>query len=570
MPLLEYLGEVISTDILVVGGGFAGLASAIRTKEESAEVEVLVVEKATAGWSGKAKMGGGILAFVTPEDSTEEFVKYHVNRIGCYLEDQELLTEYANESRGLIDHFSTWGVNLSRNEDGSLLYIKHLGAAAPWGLASVDTDVCQRLRYTAMKLGTKFIDKISIVDLLKDGERVIGAVGFNILNGKFIIIKAKATILANGNLNYRIMHQWSSGRGDGIAAAYRAGAEMRNAEFGNFMNMTYKANHAMASQAEEYMIDAAGNDITKKYWDPIELEPDITIQAMIGWYKEMLAGNGPIYIDRRNQVKKGFLQQLKGTGASRAVADGFWGLWGQKGSTALGDSPIQIIEPTLYGELSPVKVNHQMETTLPGLFAVGDISISGSAWTGAVPAPPARMRGSGLMNALLAAKKAAPVAVKYATDGTSDSKIDYYQVKALKDRMFAPLERDSGVAAIELIHKTQEAIAPFKYNGYKSQERMEEALKLVMDVQAQIPNLKAKDGHELLTCNEAKSMALGAEMFYRASMERKESRGWFAREDYPEVDNKNWLKWIVLKDTNGEMKCSTEDIPIEKYPYKPF
>jgi succinate dehydrogenase/fumarate reductase flavoprotein subunit len=570
VPLLESLGEVISTDILVVGGGFAGLATAIRAKEESAEVEVLIVEKATTGWAGKATMGGGILAFVTPEDSPEEFVKYHVNRIGCYLEDQELLTEYAVESRGLIDDFSTWGVNLSKNEDGSLLYIKHLGKAAPWGLASVDTDMCQRMRKTAMKLGTKFLDKISIVDLLKDGERVVGAVGINLLNGKFIIIKAKATILANGNQNYRIMHQWSSGRGDGIAAAYRAGAEMRNAEFGNFMNMTYKANRAMAAQAEEYMLDAAGNDIAKKYNSHAEIEPDITIQALIGWYKEMQAGNGPISVDRRNYQKKGFLQKLKGTGANRAVADGFWGCWAQKGSTAFNDSPIQSIEPAIIGELSPVKVNHQMATTLPGLFAVGDISISGSAWTGAVPSPPARMRGSGLMNALLGAKKAGPAAVKYATNGPTDSKIDYYQVKALKDRMFAPLERDNGVAAIELIHKIQEAISPFKYSGYKSQKRMEEALKLVMDVQAQIPALKAKDAHELVGCNEAVSMALAAEMFYRASMERKESRGWFAREDYPEVDNKNWLKWIILKDNNGKMGCSTEDVPIEKYPYKPF
>jgi succinate dehydrogenase/fumarate reductase flavoprotein subunit len=58
-------------------------------------------------------------------------------------------------------------------------------------------------------------------------------------------------------------------------------------------------------------------------------------------------------------------------------------------------------------------------------------------------------------------------------------------------------------------------------------------------------------------------------MFFRASIERKESRGWFIREDYLEMDNKNWLKWIIIQNRKGEMVISTEDVPIERYPIKP-
>jgi succinate dehydrogenase/fumarate reductase flavoprotein subunit len=64
-------------------------------------------------------------------------------------------------------------------------------------------------------------------------------------------------------------------------------------------------------------------------------------------------------------------------------------------------------------------------------------------------------------------------------------------------------------------------------------------------------------------------MTLCAEMFHRASLERKESRGWFVREDYPEMDNKNWLKWITIRDKDGEMSLSAERIPIERYPVQP-
>ena len=58
-------------------------------------------------------------------------------------------------------------------------------------------------------------------------------------------------------------------------------------------------------------------------------------------------------------------------------------------------------------------------------------------------------------------------------------------------------------------------------------------------------------------------------MQYRAALMRCESRGWFLREDYPETDNENWLKWIIVKNDNGEMAFSTENVPIDKWPVKP-
>jgi succinate dehydrogenase/fumarate reductase flavoprotein subunit len=73
---------------------------------------------------------------------------------------------------------------------------------------------------------------MAVVDLLKDGNRISGAVGFSLLSGDYVIFKARAVILANGSQNYDITPVWCS-TGNGVAAAYRAGAEMRNAEFGN-------------------------------------------------------------------------------------------------------------------------------------------------------------------------------------------------------------------------------------------------------------------------------------------------------------------------------------------------
>jgi succinate dehydrogenase/fumarate reductase flavoprotein subunit len=85
-----------------------------------------------------------------------------------------------------------------------------------------------------------------------------------------------------------------------------------------------------------------------------------------------------------------------------------------------------------------------------------------------------------------------------------------------------------------------------------------------------LPALQAKDLHYLSKCHEVQSMALCAELTFRSALMRSESRGFHFREDFPERDDKNWLKWIILKQDKGEMKLSTRTIPINKYKIKPI
>jgi succinate dehydrogenase / fumarate reductase flavoprotein subunit len=98
---------------------------------------------------------------------------------------------------------------------------------------------------------------------------------------------------------------------------------------------------------------------------------------------------------------------------------------------------------------------------------------------------------------------------------------------------------------------------------------MQEALRRVLAIKARLPELSAPDWHYLAACWEAEAMVLGAEMFYRASLERRESRGWHLREDYPQKDNGRYLQWITLRDQNGNMTVAAENVPIERYPIQP-
>ena len=166
-------------------------------------------------------------------------------------------------------------------------------------------------------------------------------------------------------------------------------------------------------------------------------------------------------------------------------------------------------------------------------------------------------------------KPAAGIYTKALKEWGIEPRIDENQIKELKDKIYRPMKSEKGILPHEIIHRNQEAIVPTDYSLIKSRDRMEEALEEVLKIREDLKNMKAIDFHSLSKCVDAESMVLGAEMFFRASLMRTESRGFHYREDFPEIDNKNWLKWIILLNDNGEMKLSTEDIPIDRYPYKP-
>ena len=88
----------------------------------------------------------------------------------------------------------------------------------------------------------------------------------------------------------------------------------------------------------------------------------------------------------------------------------------------------------------------------------------------------------------------------------------------------------------------------------KHRDRLDGALAMIEKVKAKLPDLTAKDPHELVRCHEAKSMALNSEILYRASLMRTETRGTNMREDHPNRDDKNWMKWLIVTKEDEKMK----------------
>lgn len=579
---LEELGNVISSDILIIGSGIAGTTAALYVKENNPDLKVVLVDKASAGWAGKANKGGCILIDVLDEKKAMEVVHWHVEKTGEYLNNQELFLKFIRELPSAIDRLEKWGANITRNAEGKHDTIPEF--PAPWTLTGVDSDFLLKMTNTAKKMGCEYLDKIAVTDLLTSKGRAAGAVGFSILNGEKYIFKAKAVILANGNQDYRTAPMWSCARGDGLAAAYRAGCDMRNAEFGTFRQISYCDFLGEVPSGEDYLFDASGNYLSPKYRPWLQKEEnldkrgwmvyDSNAMSYSGMYIETVAGNGPLYYDESLNTGRAKLTSYFRPGTSTWQRSK-WGNWKKtegmafaKGNTTPGESRRRVTA-VLIGEDSPLKVDANMATSLPGLWAAGDVCYNGSGVPGAVPAPPARLRGSGIMFAVVSAIFAAPFAATFATYSDEPEICEKQAEKLLADA-FAPLEKKEGISPMEVVDEIRHLMAPVENSTYMNEERLKAGLQKVLETKAKLDKIKVdNDYHYLAVANEAKSFVFCAEMHFRTALMRKESRGWFMREDYPERDDVNWLKCTNFrKGKDGEPEFWFERVEIEKYPFQ--
>jgi len=121
---------------------------------------------------------------------------------------------------------------------------------------------------------------------------------------------------------------------------------------------------------------------------------------------------------------------------------------------------------------------------------------------------------------------------------------------------------------MEMVAEIQKVMQPLGNSLYRHEKRMNSALARVAELKALLPTLKAADPHHMFGVNECTATVLCAEMFFKASLERKESLGWFLREDYPEP-SKDGLQWIVVENKDGQVSVGKERVPLETYPYQP-
>ena len=570
------------TDVLVIGGGLAGCFAAVTAREAGADV--ILVEKNYCGKSGSSHYARDMMLFREEwGDNFQEWMKQFIS-IGEYVNNREWDEIIIRESYPRYRDLVSWGVPFYRR--GGIVGTP--GADHPYGNAVMSDQIGfpaaeeepfryhhQRTKYRkstaiikfgkrhkmmicrgkVLSSGAAILDRIMLTDLIKKDGRVIGAAGFHTQTGDFYIIEAKAVVIASGSLTFRPAYygvQFNAG--EGMTMGYRAGAALTSMEFGSSMWATTDCDSVCINGpvAELGMThDRVTNGLGKEF-----LDAGAHLPTNIHWPLEVHKGNGPIYHEPYGYDREKYKDAIA---KYNVTAEGPWiTMLDRAGLDIFKDRFEQVM--CFSGSIFPggLRVTTKCETTVPGLYAAGDAS--GTNFTG----PTYATLGSGMCSAAVTGHRSGLNAAKFAQQ-SSQLEVTPDNLASLKQKIMSPLERKCGFKPEHVLLRIQQTILPYEVRQIMHEKRLAAALTMFEFFRDHfLPKIYALDSHELRNLHEVRSMITGAEIMLRTALRRTESRGWFFREDYPTRDDKNWLKWIMVKqDEQGQMQLWTEDVPKE-------
>jgi succinate dehydrogenase/fumarate reductase flavoprotein subunit len=566
-----------TTDVLVIGGGMAGLFAAIKAREEGAEV--ILVDKNYVSRSGSTAYAEGDYSVFDPEWGHDlNAWMAQVNRVGEYLNNPEWTEITLRESRERYQDFVTWGVKAKEKEDGTVL---RYGGPAFFGpleccFLGRGWTFLPAMRRQALKVGVKIMDRIMITDLLTRDGVVIGAAGFHTRTGDFYGFRAKATVMSTGNGTFRDVPGAMGPVGflsyDGEAMAYRSGASIGGKEYSNIGAAAF-----VAEKNEKTRIDLRGktyNTIPAQYPAWVSYGPAISFTNCYvdaeGYETMRLTaanaiheGRGPIIWNldaARPEALEATLRDIKDSKTEfRLERVGIdltkGGLF--TGALRLESAPGHHI---FGGGTGISSTGTDCATDLPGLYAAGDVYQS-KALGASYPA-----FGFGLRNASVTGARAGRAAAHYASKAKGIP-VDDKALANLKQDIYVPMNRVGGFDPHWVEQQLYNLMMPYYVLLVKHGDRLAATLTIVQFLKNHIvPKLVAKDAHELRLAHETRNRILSVEMMLRSSIFRTESRAIHYREDYPRRNDHDWLADVKIRDREGVMDIVKEPIPKKWWP----
>ena len=532
--------NVFESDVLVIGGGMAGLFAAIKAKEQGANV--ILVDKGYAGKSGSTPYAFFFAVFNPAWGHKMDAWMDHVNVIGEYVNNQEWTEIVFNDSYDRFQELLAWGVEFQKDKNGEIKISRFPG---------IDTESFQVkkrvfgnvIRKQAVKVGVKILDRVMVTDLLKQDGRIVGAIGVAVDSYDLYIFKAKATAMCSGCASYR-PHGWpvSELTADGEVMAYRAGAEISGKEFNEMKSADADYPAVTMGMSLWLTEEQRGGALPVGDTGPPQVQLVKCFNALGEEVRGLVGSN---FMELEFEAHAG-RAPLHGAAGGKRLPNRRTG----GGAAGLSVHASDGIWP----------INIEGASSLPGLYAAGDSCANmqcGAVYPGV---------GYGLANAAVTGARAGLGAVEYASQAAKPA-VDEKELARLKKEIFAPTERKGGFSPRWVTQVLQNTMIPYFITYIKKEDRMQAALTIVEFLRDHlVPKLFAKDPHELRLARETKNMVHNAEAKMRSSLFRTESRGTHYREDYPHRDDPNWLAWVLLKEEDGQMKAFKKPVPEKWWP----
>jgi fumarate reductase (CoM/CoB) subunit A len=558
----------LSTDVLIVGGGGAGAMAAIKAMEVGAEVLVVTKGPYPSGNSSIALAGYAVaLGHADPRDNAQVHFEDAI-RAGKGLNNQKLVRAYVSKIIELTKEMDDWGIDLIRKE-GKLDQIPFEGHTYPRMVhhhLATGKAVMQCLARKSEEIGVQSLAHTIVGGLLKSDGRIAGAWGIDYRTGQLVVISAKTVILTTGGMGhlFPMTDNVSAITGEGYALAFDAGAKLIGMEFGRFlptpcypekMRVRYgfmRLVNGMINQGGAKLYNGLGERfMLKEYPETGERDKNgEQIAKAIGLeICEGRAGaHGGVYLDVSDvprQLQETVLSQAWDT-AKRAGVD-------------LSYQSIELA-PYPHDLIGGVQIDEAASTNIPGLFAAGEAA-GGSHGA-------SRFGGAALADALAFGEISARSAVHYARELEEQPPVDERQLAEAERRLEALLSPKEGIDPSELKRNIQ-SIAHNYLNVVKNEEGLNKALHELGRIEEEmLPRMSAwaEEQRERVSrvreAIEVSGQLETAKAIATASLYRTESRGGLYggnyRSDYPDQDDDNWLKNIVLtREQDGSISCST-------------
>jgi succinate dehydrogenase/fumarate reductase flavoprotein subunit len=551
-------GNVVETDVLVIGGGIAGCFAAIKAKE--AGVDVTIVDKAYAGKSGASIAATIFWMVFNPEWGADyDMLMDTFVKTGEYINNREWCEVVLKDSLAIYRDMVAWGVEFHPD------WRECINMYPPFtGVRLKFRKHAPALRKQAEKVGVRIIDRVMCTDLLKQDDKIVGAIGFSYDTGGIYIFKAKATILTAGGSSYKPPQfaMWPI-TGDGEGMAYRAGAEITGKEFPTtFPTLASYPLWGRSTWAYIHLFprlttDGSGTPTVPPFESGAE---GSRREWALSWEFLVHAGKGPIIWDlgsASDEEIKRAQREAANSGFGSAEHERIGLDLNRRGKFAVSGGPAGYSQA---GQAGVWVHDTKCTTSLPGLYAAGDCG--GIRYNGSYLANP----GLGTGPSAVSGRRAGAGAADYALRAKKLS-IDETEIARLKKVVYAPMEKKGGFSPRWVTQLLQNTVMPYYIVFVKHGERLQAALTIVEFLRDHlVPKLLVKDAHELRLAHETKNMVLSAEMMLRSSLFRTESRGLHYREDYPRRDDPTWLAWTKVKEEQGRMKVSREPVPEEWWP----
>ncbi len=573
---VEIQQERIQTDVLVVGGGIAGCFAAIKAKEAGANV--ILVDKGTVGKAGQTPHTNTFAAFDPERHDLEKWMEV-CNTTGDYMNDRDWSRIVYTESTARWADLVEWGAYVYRwNHNGEPyecvakepsndpMVVMPLN---PKGMGTIQFQQAYRhpprknsmvMRNQCLKVGVKLMERITILDLLKQDGKIVGATGISPDSDKLYVFQTKAVILASGPAGLKAPGLRCMSTGDADAMAYRVGCTITGKE--------WEETHPVRADFPAWPWAVKDRDRLRTFHGEIKPNtPTLDCEEHVtGMHWSRLATHHLEAFMAYEGVTPAIWQTCTGMSEFAEMHKSPKGYPRSEYDERLAKSGrVRMVMGRALGQSAHVAdglwpINKDCESEIPGLYAAGD-ALGARACGAEYP-------GQGFATAYCAVTGArAGVAAAKRAAGMEEIALSEEEVKRSSDYIFAPYERNGGFTAQWVTQLMQSMIFPYYVIFVKSEERLKIALQQIVYVRKElIPKLFANDFHELRLVHETINMALNMEMKLRASLERKESRGAHFREDYPKRDDPYGLMWIKIKDVDGEMTLSQEKIPEKWWP----